>query len=104
MRRFVATFLCALSLLVTTEASADAVVRVLVRNMDDQPVDGMVQLKPLGDGKSFSCSTAKGACMIRSVPGGSYIVTFRPNKGSAPSPRKVMIPPDGEADLHISAK
>lgn len=104
MRRFVATILCGLSLLVTAQASADAVVRVLVRNMNDKPVDGMVKLKPLGDGKSFSCSTVKGACMMRSVPGGSYIVTFRPNKGSAPNPRKVMIPPDGEADLHISAK
>lgn len=104
MRRFVATILCATSLLVTTPVSADAVVRVRVRNMDDKPVDGMVQLKPLGDGKSFGCTTTKGACMIRAVPGGSYIVTFRPNKGNSPNPRKVMIPPDGEADLHISAK
>ncbi|MDH3624400.1 MAG: hypothetical protein OES69_18955 [Myxococcales bacterium] len=104
MRRVVATVLCALSLVVTTQASADAVVRVRVRNMNNEPVDGTVQLKPLGDGKSFGCSTVKGACMISSVPGGSYIVTFRPKEGSSPNPRKVMIPPDGEADLHISAK
>lgn len=104
MKRFFVTVLCGLSLLIATEASADAVVRVLVRNMQGKPVDGAVKLKPLSDGKSFSCSTVKGACTMKSVPGGSYVVTFQPNKGSAPNPRKVMIPPDGEADLHISAK
>ena len=104
MRRFVAAILCALSLLVTTHASADAVVHVIVRNIDEQPVDGLVKLRPLGDGKSFNCSTVKGACTMRSVPGGSYIVTFQPSKGGSTTPRKVMIPPDGEADLHISAK
>ena len=104
MRRFVAIILCALSLLVTTPALADDLVHVIVRNIDDQPVDGLVKLRPLGDGKSFNCSTVRGACTMRSVPGGSYIVTFQPSKGSATTPRKVMIPPNGEADLHISAK
>jgi hypothetical protein len=112
MRRFVATILCALGLsvglmvglLVPRHASADAVVHVIVRNIDEQPVDGLVKLKPLGDGKSFNCTTVKGACTMSSVPGGSYIVTFQPQKGSSTTPRKVMIPPDGSADLHISAK
>ena len=112
MRRFVATILCALSLsvglsvglLVPGHASADAVVHVIIRNIDERPVDGLVKLKPLDDGKSFSCSTVKGTCTISSVPGGSYIVTFQPNKGRSTAPRKVMIPPEGEADLHISAK
>jgi len=105
---FIATILCALSLLVGLmvpgHASADAVVHVIVRNIDEQPVDGLVKLKPLGDGKNFNCTTVKGTCTMSSVPGGSYIVTFQPNKGSSTTPRKVMIPPDGSADLHISAK
>jgi hypothetical protein len=41
---------------------------------------------------------------MRSVPGGRYIVVFKPNSGSATAPKKVMIPPDGKADLHIAAK
>lgn len=112
MSRRVAAFVCALGLLlglcvavlVPAHASADAVVHVIVRNSDSKPVDGRVNLKPVGDGKSFGCTTARGACTIGSVPGGRYIVTFKPNQGNATAPRKVMIPPDGSADLHISAK
>lgn len=112
MERPVVGILCVLGiligpsvgLLVPAHANADAVVHVIVRSADQKPVDGRVDLKPLGDGRSFKCSTVKGACTMNSVPGGSYIVTFQPNKGSATAPRKVMIPPDGAADLHISAK
>jgi hypothetical protein len=41
---------------------------------------------------------------MRSVPGGRYLAVFKPNSGSATAPKKVMIPPDGKADLHIAAK
>lgn len=104
MTRFVAIAVCAFGLLVTAQARADAVVRVIVRNMEDKPVDGRVELSPLGDGKTFSCTTSQGSCTIRSVPGGRYLAVFKPNKGSATAPKKVMIPPDGTADLHIAAK
>ena len=104
MKRWVAAAACAVGLLASAHASADAVVNVSVRNAAGQAVDGVVQLRPTGPGKSFSCSTSRGGCTMRSVPGGSYVVTFRPRKGTAPAPRKVMIPPTGKADLHISAK
>jgi len=41
---------------------------------------------------------------MRSVPGGRYLAVFKPKSGSATAPKKVMIPPDGNADLHIAAK
>jgi hypothetical protein len=41
---------------------------------------------------------------MRSVPGGRYLAVFKPASGSATAPKKVMIPPDGKADLHIAAK
>jgi hypothetical protein len=97
-----AALVCVSSLALAAPASADAVVHVIVRNRDNKPVDGRVSLK--GDGKSFGCSTSNGECTMRAVPGGSYIVTFKPSQGSSTAPRKVMIPPEGKADLHISAK
>jgi len=102
--RLIATVLCAVVISVAAPVSADAVVRVIVRNSSNAPVDGKVSLKPQGEGKSFACTTSKGACTMRSVPGGPYIVTFRPKSGSATAPRKVMIPPSGEAEMHIAAK
>jgi hypothetical protein len=41
---------------------------------------------------------------MRSVPGGRYVVVFTPTSGNSTAPKKVMIPPDGSADLHIAAK
>ena len=40
---------------------------------------------------------------MRSVPGGRYVVVFKPKSGKATTPKKVMIPPSGKADLHIAA-
>ncbi len=101
MIRVVAIALCALVLSVTTQVRADAVVHVKVRNSSNQPVDGRVELS--GDGGSFTCTTSQGGCTMRSVPGGRYVVVFKPKSGSATTPKKVMIPPDGKADLHIAA-
>ena len=98
MKRVAATVACALALMFTTEAHADAVVNVKVRGGGD----GQVQLS--GEGGSFTCTTSQGSCTIRSVPGGRYVVVFKPKNGSPTAPKKVMIPPDGTADLHITAK
>jgi len=102
MKRLVAIVVCALSLMVTMQVEADAVVNVQVRSADNKPVDGHVELS--GAGGKFTCTTNQGTCTLRSVPGGRYIVVFRPNSGSATAPKKVMIPPSGKADLHIAAK
>ncbi len=98
MKRFAATVVCALALLLTTGAKADAVVNVHVRGGGD----GQVQLS--GDGGKFTCTTSQGSCTIRNVPGGRYVVVFKPKSGSSTAPKKVMIPPSGTADLHIAAK
>ena len=102
MKRVAAILVCALSFMVTTQVKADAVVHVKVRSADNKPVDGRVELS--GDGGTFTCTTSQGSCTLRSVPGGRYLAVFKPNSGSATAPKKVMIPPDGKADLHIAAK
>jgi hypothetical protein len=102
MMRTFAIVVCALGLLIASEAKADAVVNVKVRNSSNQAVDGRVELS--GDGGRFTCTTSQGGCTIRSVPGGRYTVLFVPKSGSATAPKKVMIPPDGSAELLIAAK
>lgn len=93
-----ALVLSVLVLFAAAGASADAVVRVSVHGGGD----GQVQLS--GEGGTFTCTTSQGSCTIRSVPGGRYVAIFKPKSGSATAPKKVMIPPSGTADLHISAK
>jgi len=102
MNRVVASFVCVLGLMVTTPVRADAVVNVKVRSASNQPVDGRVELS--GDGGRFTCTTSQGSCVLRAVPGGRYTAVFTPKSGSATAPKKVMIPSDGTADLHIAAK
>ena len=101
MKRVAAILVCALSLTVTTQVKADAVVYVKVRSADNKPVDGRVELS--GDGGTFTCTTSQGSCTMRSIPGGRYPAVFKPKSGSSTAPKKVMIPPDGKADLHIAA-
>lgn len=102
MSRLVAIFVCAISLMVAAQVKADAVVHVKVRSAANQPVDGRVELS--GAGGTFTCTTSQGSCTMRSVPGGRYVAVFKPASGSATAPKKVMIPSDGKADLHIAAK
>jgi hypothetical protein len=102
MTRVAAILVFALGLASTTPVKADAVVNVKVRTADNQPVDGRVELS--GDGGTFTCTTTQGGCTLRAVPGGRYTAVFTPRSGSATAPKKVMIPPDGKADLHIAAK
>ena len=98
MKRALATVICALALMLTVEAKADAVVHVTVHGGSE----GRVKLS--GDGGSFTCTVSQGRCTIRSVPGGRYVAIFTAKSGTSTAPKKVMIPPDGKADLHISAK
>ena len=102
MKRVAAILVFALSLTVTAQVKADAVVHVKVRSADNKPVDGRVELS--GDGGTFICTTSQGSCTMRSVPGGRYLAVFKPSSGSATAPKKVMIPPNGNADLHIAAR
>ena len=102
MKRVAAILVCALSLMVTAQVKADAVVHVKVRSADNKPVDGRVELS--GAGGTFTCTTSQGSCTMRAVPGGRYVAVFKPNSGTSTSPKNVMIPPDGKADLHIAAK
>ena len=102
MSRVVAILVCVFSLTLATQVSADAVVNVKVRSADNKPVDGRVELS--GAGGTFTCTTSQGGCTLRAVPGGRYVAVFKPSKGSATAPKKVMIPPSGKADLLIAAK
>ncbi len=102
MSRAAAILVCVLGLMITAPVRADAVVHVKVRSVDNKPVDGRVELS--GAGGTFTCTTSQGSCTLRSVPGGRYMAVFKPASGSATAPKKVMIPPDGQADLHIAAK
>ncbi len=102
MSRLAAVLVCALGLALAQPASADAVVHVKVHSADNKPVDGRVELS--GEGGKFTCTTSQGSCTMRKVPGGRYVVVFKPRSGAATAPKKVMIPPSGKADLHIAAR
>ncbi len=69
MTRAAAILLCALSLMVTTQVKADAVVHVTVRSVDNKPVDGRVELR--GDGGTFTCTTSQGGLHHAFGPGRS---------------------------------
>lgn len=102
MRRVAATLVFALGLALSSPAWADAVVNVKVHSAANKPVDGRVELS--GEGGKFTCTTSQGSCTMRNVPGGRYVVVFKPRSGSPTAPKKVMIPPSGKADLHIAAR
>jgi hypothetical protein len=83
---------------------AEATVSVTVKDKDGQPADGKVTLTG-ADGKEVGhCTTDKGRCEIGGVPGGMHTVTVAPEKGAAPKPRKVMIPPTGKVALVVSSQ
>ena len=102
VRRVVAGVVCLLSLALASPVWAEAVVNVKVHSADNKPVDGRVELH--GQGGRFTCTTSQGSCTMRNVPGGRYVVVFKPKSGSPTNPKKVMIPPSGKADLHIAAR
>lgn len=84
-------------------AIADATVVVRVRAAG-AAVDGTVTLIPKGSSKGrYQCRTSDGRCTIRDVPGGRHTVRFVPERGASPPERSVMIPPEGEVSLIVSA-
>lgn len=99
-----ATMLFIVTSLLTTQVRADAEVRVRVEDATGQAADGKVTLESASESaKRFSCTTQKGSCTIKGVPGGQYLVVFSPAKGSSTKPRKVMIPPNGQVKLRVAA-
>jgi hypothetical protein len=85
----------------TSAALADATVVVDLKTAEGSPVDGTVELKK-GDAK-FRCTTQKGHCEIKGVPGGMYTVEVSQADKPSPKPKTVMIPPSGEVKLIVNA-
>lgn len=85
-----------------SSAHADALVSVQLKDAQGKPADGKVELSS-DDGKVVaSCEARDGKCEMKNVPGGLFTVTVSPKKGSAPKPRKVMIPPSGKVSLVVA--
>jgi len=82
-------------------ALADATVIVDLKTAEGASADGTVELKK-GDAK-FRCTTQKGHCEIKGVPGGLYSVEVSQPDKSPPKPKTVMIPPSGEVKLIVNA-
>ena len=82
-------------------ALAEATVIVDLKAADGSAVDGTVELKK-GDTK-FRCSTQKGHCEIKGVPGGMYSVEVSETQKAPPKAKSVMIPPSGEVKLIVNA-
>ena len=89
------------SLATASTARADALVVVEVRRGEVR-VDGIVTLRSRSGDLAYECTTSNGDCTLNGVRGGSYVVTIAPREGSAPAPRRVMIPPAGRVELHLS--
>jgi hypothetical protein len=85
-------------------AYAQAQVVVEVRTPGGETADGQVTLMRQDDGRTFSCTTHNGTCRIDGVPGGLYMAILQPSQGERPPTRQVMIPPSGNATLHVSTR
>jgi len=99
LRRFLSAL--ALCFVLTSTASADAVVIVELKRPDGTAADGNVQLTK-GEAK-HRCSTKGGRCEIRGVQGGMYIVSVEQEGRPAPKDKSVVIPPSGEVKLIVNA-
>lgn len=85
-------------------ASAQAAVRVEVRDPDGSSRDGRVTLTSEG-GQVSTCETRGGSCVLPGVAGGRYVLRFASNEGGdPPEPRTVMIPPSGSVTLRVSTR
>ncbi len=93
---------CLAALLLPTSAAAEATVTVQVRSAAGTHPSGSVVLAPRSGGRRFSCTLQAGRCRMRGVPGGRYTAQVRTTKGNSP-PKPVMIPPEGEVSLILSA-
>jgi len=84
-----------------TVAYAEATVTVELKGTGGASVDGSVVLVK-GETR-FRCTTDKGRCEMRGVPGGMYSVEVTVPGKPSPKPKQVMIPPAGEAKLVVNA-
>jgi hypothetical protein len=76
---------------------------VQLKDAQGQPAEGKVTLLDANNKPVASCEARLGKCDMPNVPGGPLTVTVQPSKGSAPKPRKVMIPPSGKVVLVVTA-
>ncbi len=82
-------------------ALAEATVIVELRTPDGAPTDGTVELTK-GEAK-YGCTTQKGRCEIKGVPGGMYNVAVSQGDKPASKAKSAMIPPSGEVKLIVNA-
>ena len=81
-------------------AAADASIAVRLIDAEGRPVDGTVTLQK--SGVTRSCRTTAARCTV-TAPAGSYTVTMRPVRGSAPPPRSFTVPASGSISLALTA-
>ena len=99
--------LLTLLVLVTPAALASAqgttVVHVHVTDREAHAAEASVQLVPEGGGDPQHCVTRDGACDIRGVAPGRYVVTATPRgEGRPPLPRVVPVPAGVPSmELHV---
>jgi hypothetical protein len=84
-------------------ASAEALVSVQLKDGAGQPSEGKVSLRDAAGKTIATCQARAGKCEMPNVPGGTFTVTVEPAHGSAPKPRKVLIPPKGKVALVLTS-
>jgi hypothetical protein len=82
---------------------AEALVSVQLKDGQGQPSEGRVSLRDAAGKTIATCEARAGKCDMPNVPGGTFTVTVEPSKGSAPKPRKVLIPPKGKVALVLTS-
>ena len=89
------------TLAISTAATAQAHSRVQVQLTDSagRPVDGTVTMTGPA---TLSCRTTAARCTI-TAPAGTYRVTLRPVRGTAPAPRTLRVPASGTTSLALRA-
>lgn len=102
MRGWIPKGLLVLATVVATPsvASADARVSVRLTDHEGRPVDGSVTL--VSQGATRSCRTTASRCTI-TAPAGTYTVTLRPVRGSAPPARTLRVPSSGTLSVALTA-
>lgn len=101
-RAFLSGILLGLAAAVAVPAVALADARVTVRLTDHEgrPVDGTVTLTSRN--VTRSCRTTAARCTI-TAPAGTYTVTLRPARGTAPDSRTLRVPASGTISLALRA-
>lgn len=102
LRRTGGPLVAASLLLSAASARADATVVVEVKQADGGIAEGTVHLTK-GDTK-LTCTTHRGRCELKNVPGGTYSAVLEQPGKPAGKPKTVMIPPTGEVKLIMAAR